>query len=159
MSGEKNKAREYDKFLFGKDVIKKIDQISKRVHDGYFSIDKKNNYKDTKGDTKDDKSTYDKIMKDKEKLISFDEELAVIFSHSALKEGWDNPNIFQLCALKDSNNQISIKQEIGRGLRICVNNDGDRIDFEKLGNDKDQFEKFNTLRVIARGTYEEFSNK
>ena len=145
---------EYKKYLKNIDVTK--------THNGYFSNDKKNDLKldsdDSNSKGSNDASAYDLILKNKEKLLTFSEPTRFIFSHSALREGWDNPNIFQLCALKDSNNQISIKQEIGRGLRICVNNDGDRIDFEKLGNDKDQFEKFNTLRVIARGTYEEFSN-
>lgn len=129
-----------------KDVIKKIDQISKRVHDGYFSIDKKNNYKDTKGDTKDDKSTYDKIMKDKEKLISFDEELAFIFSHSALKEGWDNPNVFQICTLNETKSEIKQRQEIGRGLRLCVDQNGERIYDENI----------NQLSIFTNSRYEEF---
>ncbi|MDY2887786.1 MAG: DEAD/DEAH box helicase family protein, partial [Malacoplasma sp.] len=148
-----NVDNKYKEYLNNIDVTK--------THNGYFSNDKKNDLKLDNDDTKgsNDTSAYDLILKNKEKLLAFNEPTRFIFSHSALREGWDNPNIFQLCALKDSNNQISIKQEIGRGLRICVNDDGDRIDFEKLSNDNDEFEKINTLSVIARGTYEDFSSK
>lgn len=129
-----------------KENIKKIEEISKEIHDGYFSIDKKNNYKDTKGDTKEDKSTYDKIMKDKEKLISFNGKLSFIFSHSALKEGWDNPNVFQICTLNETKSEIKQRQEIGRGLRLCVNQEGQRVYDENI----------NQLSIFPNNRYEEF---
>ena len=95
------------------------------AHDGYFSADKKktksgveyNEFKDTKGNTNADNDTFTKIMKDKERLLSFDEPLAFIFSHSALKEGWDNPNVFQICTLNETSSEMKKRQEIGRGLR------------------------------------------
>ena len=137
--------------------VKDIDEEVPSIHNGYFSIDKKpktsNNkdkfeyFKDTKGTTKNDEDTYNLIMKDKEKLLSFDSKLRFIFSHTALREGWDNPNVFQICTLKDSGGtDISRRQEIGRGLRLCVNQDGDRVHgFET-----------NTLTVMANESYEEF---
>ena len=132
-----------------------------QTHNGYFSSDKKGDSKLDNDETNgsNDASAYDLILKNKERLLSFDEPTRFIFSHSALREGWDNPNIFQLCALKDSNNEIGIKQEIGRGLRICVNSNGDRIDLEYLSKNYDEFKKINTLSVIARGSYEEFSSR
>ena len=123
-----------------------ITHLASKIHDGYFSIDKKKRFKDTKGDTKDDTSTYDKIMKDKEKLISFDEQLCFIFSHSALKEGWDNPNVFQICTLNETKSEMKKRQEIGRGLRLCVNQDGERIHDENI----------NKLSVITNETYQQF---
>lgn len=102
-----------------------------KLHDGYFSEDKKGNFKDTKGDTDDDISTYDKIMKRKGILLSETEPCRFIFSHSALREGWDNPNVFQICMLKDpqmkQDKSIRLRQEIGRGLRIAVNQAGERV--------------------------------
>ena len=127
------------------------------VHNGYFSIDKKGKatnkkdkyeyFKDTKGNTAADEDTYSLIMKDKEKLLSFDSKLRFIFSHSALKEGWDNPNVFQICTLKDAgNSDIRRRQEIGRGLRLCVNQKGERVyGFET-----------NTLTVMASESYVDF---
>lgn len=117
------------------------------LHDGYFSIDKKNRVKDTSGDSNDDVDTYTKIMKDKERLLSLDDNLRFIFSHSALKEGWDNPNVFQVCTLVETQDTMTKRQKIGRGLRLCVNNDGDRI-FDS---------KTNVLTVIANESYKEFS--
>ena len=120
------------------------------VHDGYFSIDKsgksKGQFKDTTGVTQLDEDTYQLIMRDKEKLLSFDSKLKFIFSHSALKEGWDNPNVFQICTLNESSSVIKKRQEIGRGLRLAVNQDGERVyGFE-----------VNTLTVMANESYEEF---
>ena len=93
-------------------------------------------------------------MKDKERLLSLNEPVRFIFSHSALREGWDNPNIFQICTLKHSNSEISKRQEIGRGLRICVNNNGDRMDSQVLENN---FFNINTLTVIASESYDSFA--
>ena len=130
-----------------------VGDVSK-VHDGYFSIDKKktksgveySEFKDTKGNTNADDDTFTKIMKDKEKLLSFNEPLAFIFSHSALKEGWDNPNVFQICTLNETTSEMKKIQEIGRGLRIAVNQDGERV----RGFD------VNTLTVMANESYEHF---
>jgi type III restriction enzyme len=122
-----------------------------RIHNGYFSADKtgknKGQFKDTKGNTKVDDDTYSLIMKDKEKLLSFDSPLRFIFSHSALREGWDNPNVFQICTLNETKSTMKKRQEIGRGLRLCVNQDGERL------HDK----TVNTLTVMANESYEEFA--
>ena len=139
----------------------------KKVHAGYFSIDKKASkgknedeyvYIDSKIDdkkegTSSDEDAYDLIMKDKERLLSLDEPVRFIFSHSALREGWDNPNIFQICTLKKSNSEISKRQEIGRGLRICVNKDGERMDASVL---EEEFFDINNLTVIASESYKSF---
>ena len=117
------------------------------VHDGYFSQDKKGNLKDTRGDTLDDYSTYNTIMRDKEWLLSFDCPLRFIFSHSALKEGWDNPNVFQVCTLIEQKSTFTCRQKVGRGLRLCVNQDGERIE------DKD----INLLHVMANESFAEFA--
>ena len=93
-------------------------------------------------------------MRDKERLLSLSEPVRFIFSHSALREGWDNPNIFQICTLKHSNSEISKRQEIGRGLRICVNNNGDRMDSSIL---EDEFFNINTLTVVASESYDSFA--
>ena len=131
-----------------------------RVHNGYFSIDKKGKPVDPtikrgKEDS-DDVSAYDLIMKDKERLLSFEEPTRFIFSHSALKEGWDNPNVFQICALKnvDNGSQTRRRQEVGRGMRLCVDKNGIRQDFELLG---DAVHEINVLTVIASESYEEFA--
>jgi len=132
---------------------------AKRVHSGYFSIDKKNKrivdseVKRGKEDS-DDVSAYDLIMKDKERLLSFEEPVRFIFSHSALKEGWDNPNVFQICALKHSDATIRRRQEVGRGMRLCVNAHGVRLDYETIG---DQVQEVNKLTVIASESYEIFA--
>mgnify|MGYP000977405060 FL=1 len=126
-----------------------------KIHDGYFSQDKKGHFKDssesTSGELKsnaDDEDTFNRIMKNKEKLLSFEDNLRFIFSHSALKEGWDNPNVFQICTLKEgSKSEIRRRQEIGRGLRICVNQEGVRV----YGFD------VNTLTVMANESYEDFA--
>ena len=104
-------------------------------------------FKDTRGDTKADDDTYNLIMRDKEKLLSFETPLKFIFSHSALREGWDNPNVFQICALRDMGTERERRQTIGRGLRLCVNQNGERLrGFE-----------INTLTVIATESYEQFA--
>jgi type III restriction enzyme len=118
-----------------------------KVHNGYFAQDKKGKYKDTKGNTQADSDVYSLIMKQKEKLLSLNEPLRFIFSHSALREGWDNPNIFQICTLKESGGTyVSRRQEIGRGLRLAVNQLGERVPDYNV----------NILTVMANETYEEF---
>lgn len=120
-----------------------------RVHNGYFSQDKKRQFVDTKegNSTKADNDTYSLIMKDKERLLSFDEPLRFIFSHSALREGWDNPNVFQICTLSESRSEIRKRQEIGRGLRLSVDRTGQRV----------QDKRVNVLTVVANETYQAFS--
>ncbi len=133
---------------------------AQRVHEGYFAIDKKGksiNPTTKRGcEDSDDISAYDLIMKDKERLLSFDEPVRFIFSHSALKEGWDNPNVFQICALKNAEggNQTRRRQEVGRGMRLCVNKYGNRLDFESVG---DQVHEINKLTVVASESYEAFA--
>jgi len=119
------------------------------VHNGYFSQDKKGQLKDTKGDSALDDDTYSLIMKDKERLLSMSEPLRFIFSHSALREGWDNPNVFQICTLNETQSEIKKRQEIGRGLRLPVNQDGQRIMDDNI----------NTLTIIANERYEDFAKK
>ncbi|MDY0208048.1 MAG: restriction endonuclease subunit R, partial [Pseudomonas sp.] len=125
------------------------------VHNGYFAIDKKKDsagnemVKDTSGATVADEGVYNLIMKDKERLLSFKSKLKFIFSHSALKEGWDNPNVFQICTLNETNSVIKKRQEIGRGLRICVNQEGKRVHGFEV----------NTLTVMANESYEEFAEQ
>ncbi len=136
--------------------LKSIDV--KETHNGYFSIDKEGRLVDpkTKGKEKlsDDESAYDLIMKDKERLLSFNEPIRFIFSHSALREGWDNPNVFQICTLKHSDSTMRKRQEVGRGLRLCVNQNGERIDGETLGVN---VHDINVLTVIASESYETFA--
>ncbi|MBE0437607.1 MAG: type III restriction endonuclease subunit R, partial [Methylomicrobium sp.] len=133
-------------------LFKEVDTESlvEAVHDGYFSIDKsgkgKGQFKDTSGVTQVDEDTYQLIMRDKEKLLSFESKLKFIFSHSALKEGWDNPNVFQICSLREINTERERRQTIGRGLRLAVNQDGVRV----YGFD------VNTLTVMANESYEEY---
>ena len=128
-----------------------------QVHNGYFSIDKKGHSIDCEvkrgKDTSDDISAYDLILKNKERLLSFDEPTRFIFSHSALREGWDNPNVFQICTLRHANSSTAKRQEVGRGLRICVDNDGNRMDKERLG---DAVHDTNKLTVIANENYSSF---
>ena len=130
----------------------------KAVHKGYFSIDKKTGHSiDSQlkrgSEFSDDISAYDLILKNKERLLSFDEPTRFIFSHSALREGWDNPNVFQICTLKHSDNQTAKRQEVGRGLRLCVAQDGNRMDKEALG---DTVHDVNLLTVIASESYKNF---
>ncbi len=128
-----------------------VEVAAEEVHDGYFSVDKKGGWTDTvesnQAGRDDAGRAYSLIMKDKEKLLSLDEPLKFIFSHSALREGWDNPNVFQICALRDIRTERERRQTVGRGLRLCVNQGGERL----RGFD------LNTLTVIARESYEEFA--
>ena len=119
-----------------------------KVHNGYFSQDKKGRLKDTKGDTQADDDTYNTIMRDKEWLLSFDCPLRFIFSHSALREGWDNPNVFQVCTLIEQKSTFTCRQKIGRGLRLCVNQDGERIEDKNI----------NVLHVMANESFAEFAD-
>ncbi|MDY0220049.1 MAG: DEAD/DEAH box helicase family protein [Desulfobacterium sp.] len=140
-------------------LFKEVDvkSLPGQVHNGYFAIDRKtdargeNLYKESKGEgtTIADGSAYELIMKDKEKLLSFDSKLKFIFSHSALKEGWDNPNVFQICTLNETASVMKKRQEIGRGMRIAVNQEGERV----YGFD------VNTLTVMANESYDEFVRK
>ena len=133
---------------------------AENVHNGYFSVDKKGKSIDPTlkrgSEDSDDISAYDLIMKDKERLLSFEEPTRFIFSHSALKEGWDNPNVFQICALKnaETGSQTRRRQEVGRGMRLCVDKRGIRQDFELIG---DQVHELNKLTVIASESYEAFA--
>lgn len=137
-------------------LFKEVDlsRAAEEVHNGYFSIDRKKVgskivevIRDTRGDTKADDDTYSLIMREKEKLLSLETPLKFIFSHSALKEGWDNPNVFQICALREMGTERERRQTIGRGLRLCVNQEGERLrGFET-----------NTLTVIATEGYEQFA--
>tara|TARA_R110000751_G_scaffold125869_3_gene227620 strand:+ start:12224 stop:14875 length:2652 start_codon:yes stop_codon:yes gene_type:complete len=117
------------------------------VHNGYFSQDKKGKLKDTSGETKADDDTYSLIMKDKEKLLNLDNPLQFIFSHSALREGWDNPNVFQICTLNETKSDIKKRQEIGRGLRLAVDQNGKRTYDQNI----------NRLTVIANESYDDFA--
>lgn len=126
-----------------------VDAAVESVHNGYFSQDKKGVYKDTNGNTAADDDAYSLIMREKEKLLSFDTKLRFIFSHSALREGWDNPNVFQICTLNETRSEVKKRQEIGRGLRLCVNQDGER----QYGY------PVNTLTVMANESYDEFASK
>lgn len=140
---------EYMEYLKGIDV--------KDTHTGYFSIDKKNraiNSKVKRGsDISDDIYAYDLILKNKEALLDIKRPERFIFSHSALREGWDNPNVFQICALRQSNSVSQKRQEVGRGLRICVNTSGERMDSDFLG---DEVHNVNKLTVIASEGYASF---
>ena len=131
-----------------------------QVHKGYFSIDKKgraiNSATKRGSEDSDDESAYDLILKNKERLLSFEEPTRFIFSHSALREGWDNPNVFQICTLKESGSETSKRQEVGRGMRLCVNQEGDRQDVGALG--EDMVQKVNLLTVIASESYSSFVN-
>ncbi|QCJ72243.1 type III restriction endonuclease subunit R (plasmid) [Providencia heimbachae] len=146
-----------DKFTINEQVLK---ELASSVHNGYFAQDKKKDasgnplFAESKlsakgegGKTAADESAYNLIMKDKEKLLSMDEKLRFIFSHSALKEGWDNPNVFQICTLNETNSVMKKRQEIGRGLRLAVDQSGERVPYG--------FE-VNTLTVMANESYEQF---
>jgi type III restriction enzyme len=145
--------------VFNDPYVKYLKSIDvKETHKGYFSIDKQGRIVDPKAKGKekksDDESAYDLIMKDKERLLSFDEPTRFIFSHSALREGWDNPNVFQICTLKHSDSVIRKRQEVGRGLRLCVDQNGNRIDSETPGVD---VHDINVLTVMASESYESFA--
>ena len=137
----------YRKYLTGIDAGK--------THNGYFSIDKRTNrLKDpvvgVRAIDSDDVDAYDLILKDKERLLSFGEPTRFIFSHSALREGWDNPNVFVMCMLKHSDNTMSRRQEVGRGLRLAVNQHGERMDNLAIVHD------INVLTVVASESYKDF---
>lgn len=149
---------EYRNFLDA-DYMKYLDAVDvHEVHRGYFSIDKKTGRSVDSSvkrgtDMSDDISAYDLILKNKERLLSFEEPTRFIFSHSALREGWDNPNVFQICTLKHSDSTTQKRQEVGRGLRLCVNQAGNRMDAETLG---DKVHEINILTVIASESYAPF---
>lgn len=128
------------------------------THRGYFSIDKKGRAVDSKkargSEFSDDISAYDLILKNKERLLAFEEPTRFIFSHSALREGWDNPNVFQICTLKHSDNVTAKRQEVGRGLRLCVNSTGERQDLEVCG--ESLVHGLNVLTVVASESYSGF---
>jgi type III restriction enzyme len=143
------------------DYIKYLDSITAdRTHAGYFSIDKKSHRMidgklgDKKERTSDDSDAYDLIMKNKERLLDRKEPVRFIFSHSALREGWDNPNVFQICTLKQSGSDVRKRQEVGRGLRLSVNQSGERMDTNLLGED---VHNVNVLTVIANESYDSFA--
>ena len=145
------------------EYVKYLDAISAHeTHTGYFSIDKKGRLTDSalsdkKEKTSDDIDAYDLIMKNKELLLDRDparSPVRFIFSHSALREGWDNPNVFQICTLKQSGSDVRKRQEVGRGLRLCVNQEGERMDAAVLGSD---VHKVNVLTVIASESYDSFA--
>lgn len=145
------------------DYIRYLDAISAHdTHAGYFSVDKKGKMTDSKlsdkkEGTSDDIDAYDLIMKNKELLLDRDPKkspVRFIFSHSALREGWDNPNVFQICTLKQSSSEVRKRQEVGRGLRLCVNQDGERMDANVLGSD---VHSINVLTVIASESYDSFA--
>ena len=148
--------------LYETPYIKYLKSISEKdTHKGYFSVDKKSgrfiDSKDNKETGSDDISAYDLILKNKERLLSFEEPTRFIFSHSALREGWDNPNVFQICALKPGGDSpIAKRQEVGRGLRIAVNFIGDRVDYKFCRNERSAFHNINTLTVIATDSYKDF---
>lgn len=144
------------------EYIRYLDSIkASKTHAGYFSIDGKgkmiNSRIGRKETTSDDVSAYELIMKNKELLLDRDPNrspVRFIFSHSALREGWDNPNVFQICTLKQSGSDVRKRQEVGRGLRLCVNQDGERMDTNALGND---VHNINVLTVIASESYDSFA--
>lgn len=144
------------------DYIRYLDSIqASKTHAGYFSVDGKgrmiNSKVGRKETTSDDVSAYELIMKNKELLLDRDPKrspVRFIFSHSALREGWDNPNVFQICTLKQSDSYVRKRQEVGRGLRLCVNQDGERMDTNALGND---VHNVNVLTVIASESYDSFA--
>ena len=144
------------------EYIRYLDSIpASKTHAGYFSVDGKgkmvNSKLGRKETTSDDVSAYELIMKNKELLLDRDPKrspVRFIFSHSALREGWDNPNVFQICTLKQSNSEVRKRQEVGRGLRLCVNRDGERMDENVLGN---EVHEINVLTVIASESYDSFT--
>ena len=144
------------------EYLKYLDEIeAAKTHAGYFSIDKRSGrivdskLGNRKERTSDDANAYDLIMKDKERLLSFREPVRFIFSHSALREGWDNPNVFQICTLKQSGSEVRKRQEVGRGLRLAVNQDGERMDETLLS--RDEVHNINVLTVIANESYDDFA--
>lgn len=154
--------RFFEQLPFGEDeeyrTFLERDEVN-RIHAGYFSVDKKGravNSEVKRGESESaDAGAYDLIMKNKERLLSHEEPVRFIFSHSALREGWDNPNVFQICTLRMSSGDIKKRQEIGRGLRLSVNRDGERMDADVLGTHA--VHDINALTVIANESYEEFA--
>lgn len=152
---------EYNNYLnenlsnFSEDYRRYLQRFSvEQVHKGYFAIDKKGRSVNSKeADSEDKRPAYDLILKDKVALLSFDEPTRFIFSHSALREGWDNPNVFQICTLRHAASATAKRQEVGRGLRICVDQQGNRMDVERLG---DAVHDINKLTVIANESYSTF---
>lgn len=138
--------QEYKKFL--------QKTVAATSHNGYFSKDKKGKLINTNGQSLADMTTYDLIMKNKKRLLSFDEPTRFIFSHSALKEGWDNQNVFQICVLKNTDNNTRRRQELGRGMRLCVNDNGTRMDEAEVG---DKVHEINVLTVVAPESYSEYA--
>jgi type III restriction enzyme len=137
----------YQEYM-SKPAFKELDKFPVvEIHNGYFSQDSKGKVKDTSGETKADDDTYSLIMKDKEKLLGLDNSLRFIFSHSALREGWDNPNVFQICTLNETKSDIKKRQEIGRGLRLAVDQTGKRTYDQNI----------NRLTVIANEAYDDFA--
>jgi len=140
------------------DYLRQIDV--EKTHNGYFAIDKQGRMTNPKVKAREtdseDEDAYNLIMKDKERLLSFSEPTRFIFSHSALKEGWDNPNVFQICTLKHSDSTIKKRQEVGRGLRLCVNQDGERIDDSVPGIN---VHEVNVLSVVASESYDAFARE
>ena len=136
---------------FGKDpryqVLEWLQLPAASLHNGYFAQDKKGVFKDTRGDTQADDEVYNLIMKDKERLLTHEVPLRFIFSHSALREGWDNPNVFQICTLNETRSSLKKRQEIGRGLRLPVDQNGVRVRDDSI----------NKLYVMANESYEEFA--
>lgn len=137
----------YNEFI-AKPIYQSLNKYPiEKIHNGYFSQDKKGQLKDTSGETQADDNTYNLIMKDKEMLLDINNPLRFIFSHTALREGWDNPNVFQICTLNETKSEMKKRQEIGRGLRLAVNQDGARI------HDKN----INRLTVVANEAYNDFA--
>ncbi len=143
----------YEQYRANPDYAALMPHEAAQVHNGYFSQDKRavSPFETVTGKTNADAeaSTFELIMRDKERLLDLSEPLAFIFSHSALREGWDNPNVFQICTLAESSSDIKKRQEIGRGLRLCVNRDGERVRDRAI----------NRLTVIANESYEDFANQ
>lgn len=134
--------------LIAKPIYRPLNKYPiEKIHNGYFSHDKKGQLKDTSGETQADDNTYNLIMKDKEMLLDVNNPLRFIFSHTALREGWDNPNVFQICTLNETKSEMKKRQEIGRGLRLAVNQDGVRI-YDK---------NINRLTVVANEAYNDFA--
>ncbi|MGH9414120.1 MAG: hypothetical protein ACRD0Y_10335, partial [Terriglobales bacterium] len=132
-----------------RDLFTSAPVTAAEVHDGYFSMDRASQrWRDTRGESQADESAYALILRDKEKLLSFTTPLQFIFSHSALREGWDNPNVFQVCALRDIAGEVARRQSIGRGLRLAVNQEGERVRGPAV----------NTLTVVATESYEQFAS-
>ena len=158
-----NVVAELQREIGDEDYLHYLDNIPvHKTHQGYFSIDKKKGKKarfveskiDRKTQTSDDADAYDLIMKDKERLLSLDEPVRFIFSHSALREGWDNPNVFQICTLKpQSESEIRSRQEIGRGLRLCVNQQGERMDESVLGSEVQELNKLTLITDVGFASF------